>query len=110
VQACLTVQQGLRHPSSQAPHVKAHSAALHSWWTKRYGTDSFFVGGHFTFIGDTMPLRGWLLAGLLVDNKLHLRGLVMMLFYTRGRRFLWNRREEILAILLRWRFLAGVQR
>jgi L-ascorbate metabolism protein UlaG (beta-lactamase superfamily) len=110
VHACLTAQQGLRHTSSQTPHVKAHSAALYNWWTKPYGTDSFFVGAHFTFVGDPMPLRRWLLAGLLVDNKLHLRALLTMLFHAQGRRFLWNRREESLAILLRRRFVAGIQR
>jgi len=109
VQASLTLR-GLRHTSSQTQHVKAHSAALYDWWTKPYGTDSFFVGGHFSFIGDPKPFRRWLLAGLLLENKLHLRALLAMLFHAQGRRFLWNRREEILAILLRWRLLGGQPR
>jgi hypothetical protein len=110
VQARLTAQQGLTLTPSQTPQLKAHSAALYNWWTKPYGMDSFAVGAHFTFVGDPMPFRWWLLAGLLVDNKLHLRALLTMLFHSQGRRFLWNRREEIHALLLRRRLVAGVQR
>lgn len=109
-QAQLTVKRGLMEGVDQKVHIRAHSSVLEKWWSKAYGTDSLVVGAHFELVGDSRPLQRWILASLLIENRLDLRSLLGMLLHAQGRRFLWNRREEILAIVLGGRLLAGVQR
>jgi hypothetical protein len=74
---------------------------LHLWLTQPYGTDAFAVGAHFAL---RAVRKGRLVAtiasGLLVENRLDLRSLLGMLVSRRGWAFLWNRREEILGILV----------
>jgi hypothetical protein len=110
VSARLTARHGLQPMSLETPEIRVHSSALYHWWTKPYGTDNFYVGSHFELIANSRATQRWMLAGLLVDNKLNPSSLLKMLFYARGMRFLWNRREEITAILFGRRFVAGVQR
>lgn len=87
-------------PTTLPWHLQAHSSELHSWWDKRYGTDSFVVGGHFDLNGNaTFPLRIKILFGLLTENKLDFRSMLRMVVSPSGIRFLWNRREEIQSLL-----------
>lgn len=80
-------------------HISATSEALHAWFSKPYGIDSFWVGAHFE-INQTaiVPLRWQLLVGLLTENKLDLLSMIKLLFSVGGIKFLWARREEIIAI------------
>jgi hypothetical protein len=84
-----------------APDIECHSSMLHLWLTQPYGTDAFAVGAHFAL---RAVRKGRLVAtiasGLLVENRLDLRSLLGMLVSRRGWAFLWNRREEILGILV----------
>ena len=80
-------------------HISATSEALYAWFSKPYGIDSFWVGAHFE-INQTaiVPLRWQLLVGLLTENKLDLLSMAKLLFSVGGIKFLWARREEIVAI------------
>jgi hypothetical protein len=88
-------------PTGEAPDIACHSTALHSWLSKTYGTDSFAVGAHFAI---RSKRKGRLIlaiaTGLLAENKLDPGSLLKMLVSRSGLRFLLNRREEILGILL----------
>ena len=90
------------------PHIKAHSESLYNWFSKPYGTDSFVVGANFDIVNENrVPLKWKIVIGLLVDNKLDLRSIVSMIFRKKGLKFLWNRREEILGILLSFKLAAS---
>jgi hypothetical protein len=92
-------------------HLSIHSSELLSWFEKTYGTDSFVVGGHFELNNEkNFPLRIKILFGLLTENKLDLKSLFRMLISWDGIRFLYNRREEILALLLSGRFMFGTRK
>jgi len=82
-------------------HMTAHSEALFNWFSKPYGTDLFVVGAHFKIShANTLPLFWHVLFGFLVDNKLDVRSVLKMLFHLKGLQFLFNRREEIIGVLL----------
>ena len=82
-------------------HIVSSSEALHKWFSTMYGTDNFSVGAHFDINkANVLPLRWQFLIGLLTENKLDPRAMIRMLFSAEGRRFLYNRREEISAILM----------
>jgi hypothetical protein len=92
------------------PHIIAHSEALNSWFSDRFGTDSFVVGAHFEINNrNRIPLKWQIILGLLIDNKLDLKSVVKMLFSAKGIRFLLNRREEILGIVFSGRIHAEYQ-
>lgn len=83
------------------PHIQVHSVPLYDWLNDQYGTDSFVVGGHFEILhNNKIPLKWQIVFGLLIDNKLSVKSIFKMLFSLSGIRFLINRREEILGILL----------
>lgn len=87
--------------SRKIPDIACHSSVFQSWMTKTYGTDAFAVGAHFTI----QSKRKWRLilyiaTGLLTENKLDPRSLLSMLVSKGGLKFLSNRREEILGILV----------
>ena len=88
-------------PTEEAPDIECHSTALLSWMSKVYGTDSFAVGAHFAI---RSKRKGRLIlaiaTGLLAENKLDPASLLSMLASRSGLRFLLNRREEILGILV----------
>jgi hypothetical protein len=87
--------------AGEAPDIECHSSVAHSWFTTLYGTDSFAVGAHFRIVSRRKRrLVLHLAAGLLVENKLDPKSLLSMLVSRSGATFLWNRREEILGILL----------
>ena len=94
------VWQGLE-PTEEAPDIECHSTALLTWLSKIYGTDSFAVGAHFAI---RSKRKGRLIlaiaTGLLAENKLDPGSLLSMLASRSGVRFLLNRREEILGILV----------
>ena len=103
----LSIRDGLT-PSNVDPQIVAHSHALFQWWTQEYGTDNFVVGAHFAIAAERpIALRWLILLGLLGENRVDLRSLAAMMRSARGRRFLWNRREEIAAIVRGRRFLAA---
>jgi hypothetical protein len=88
-------------PAGVAPDIECHSSVAHGWFTKPYGTDSLAVGAHFRILSRRKTrLVLHLAAGLLVENKLDPKSLLSMLASRSGAAFLWNRREEILGILL----------
>lgn len=88
-------------PADATPDIECHSSVAHDWFTKLYGTDSTAVGAHFRILSQRKTrLVLHLAAGLLVENKLDPKSLLRMLASRSGAAFLWNRREEILGILL----------
>ena len=97
--------KGIFTPASTIQaHITVHSEALYNWFSKPYGTDTFVVGAHFDIVNkNKVPLKWEIVIGLLVDNKLDARSLIRMIFKKDGIRFLWNRREELLGVLLTWR-------
>jgi hypothetical protein len=88
-------------PAGDVPDIECHSSVAHGWFTKPYGTDSLAVGAHFRILSQRKTrLVLHLAAGLLVENRLDPKALLSMLASRSGAAFLWNRREEILGILL----------
>jgi hypothetical protein len=88
-------------PAGAAPDIECHSSVARDWFTKPYGTDSTAVGAHFRILSRRKTrLVLHLAAGLLVENRLDPKSLLSMLASRSGAAFLWNRREEILGILL----------
>ena len=93
--------------SRRVANISCHSTALYNWFTKPYGTDAFAVGAHFGMQSSSKsPLVALIAAGLLVENKLDVKSLLRGLFTTEGRQFLYNRREEIVGILLSGKIFA----
>jgi hypothetical protein len=89
-------------------HIEAHSSALSQWFTKPYGADSFFIGGHFAVLSNsTTPIKRVLLACSLMEKRLSPRSLWHYLFSPGGIKFLLNRREEIVITLSRGRLRVG---
>jgi hypothetical protein len=92
-------------------HLSIHSSELVSWWDKSYGTNSFVIGGHFAINKNKIfPLRIKILFGLLTENKLDFKSLIMMMFSLRGIRFLVNRHEEILSLLFSGNYMFGARK
>jgi hypothetical protein len=97
--------------ASILPHIKTHSESVMNWFNKPYGTDSFVVGAHFDIVSENrIPLKWQLALGLLVENKLDLRSLLLMLFRKKGIRFLLNRREEFIGQLFQFKLTASYQK
>jgi L-ascorbate metabolism protein UlaG (beta-lactamase superfamily) len=93
--------------SRRVANISCHSAVLYNWFTKPYGTDAFAVGAHFGMQSSSKgPLMALIAAGLLVENKLDVKSLLRGLFTMEGRQFLYNRREEILGILVSGKIFA----
>jgi hypothetical protein len=90
------------------PHIEAHSQAVRIWLARRFGDDTFVAGAHFRVVdGDTTAIERWALATLLEASHLDPQSCLEYLREPEGRRFLWNRREEIVATILGARFKAG---
>lgn len=81
-------------------HIAATSESLYRWLSAPYGTDTFWIGGHFEIVRQTRRLGWHLLSSLLVENGLDPVSLAKALVTPAGRRFLHNRREEITAIVI----------
>jgi hypothetical protein len=82
-------------------HITTHSSSLYTWFDRPYGTDAFYVGGHFGIAKQNVsPFRWLLLFALMTENKVGLRSVLKMLLSKEGGKFLYNRREEILPSLL----------
>ncbi|HEU4506632.1 MAG TPA: MBL fold metallo-hydrolase [Pyrinomonadaceae bacterium] len=89
-------------------HIEAPSSSLHQWFTKAYGADSFFIGGHFEVVGKSVtPIKRVLLACSLMEKRLSPRSLMHYMLRTGGIKFLLNRREEILVTLSQGRLRVG---
>jgi hypothetical protein len=100
----------LLNGSERVAAIAAHSQALADWWSERYGTDGFSVGAHFGVLGaELRGLQLLLLAALLKENNLSPRDALRMFVRPGGWRFLYNRREEIAAVVLGRRFRTRVR-
>ena len=89
-------------------HIEAHSSALRQWFTKPYGADSFFIGGHFAVLSkSTTPIKRVLLACSLMEKRLSPRSLAHYVLRPAGIKFLLNRREEIVVTLSQGRLRVG---
>lgn len=98
------------HEADEAdtPHIAAHSQAMRIWLARRFGDDTFVAGAHFRILDpDTTVIERWALVTLLEASHLDPQSCVQYLGARGGRRFLWNRREEIVATLLGRRVKAG---
>ena len=102
------IRKGVSEVAGGAPQIAAHSQALMEWFATTYGTDAFFVGADFEIkCRDTSAVKKLILAVDLVDNGLSPKHLVGMILTVKGIPFLWNRREEIWAILMSRKFAVG---
>jgi L-ascorbate metabolism protein UlaG (beta-lactamase superfamily) len=89
-------------------HIETHSSALSQWFTKPYGADSFFIGGHFALLSkSTTPIKRVLLACSLMEKRLSPRNLGYYMLRPGGIKFLLNRREEIVVTLSQRRLRVG---
>jgi hypothetical protein len=94
--------------SAGQPHIEAHSQAVRIWLARRFGDDTFIAGAHFRVLDpDTTAIERWALVTLLEASHLDPQSCLHYLGEREGRRFLWNRREEIVATLLSGRVKAG---
>lgn len=93
---------------TDTPHIEAHSQAMRIWLARRFGDDTFIAGAHFRILdADTTAIERWALVTLLEASHLDPQSCLEYLWEPRGRRFLWNRREEIVATLFGGRVKAG---
>jgi len=93
---------------ADVPHIEAHSQAMRIWLARRFGDDTFVAGAHFRILDpDTTVIERWALVTLLEASHLDPQSCLQYLGARDGRRFLWNRREEIVATLLGRRVKAG---
>ena len=89
-------------------HIEAHSSALNQWFRKPYGSDSFFIGGHFAVLSESLtPIKRVLLACSLMEKRLSPRSLAHCAVRPGGVKFLFNRREEILVTVTQGRLRVG---
>jgi hypothetical protein len=108
-----SIRKGLTKadPGVAEHHIVTTSEALYSWFSKLYGTDGFWIGAHFdTNSRKIFPLRWQLLIGLLTENKLDFKSILKMIFSAEGLKFLFNRREEIIAVMLGFNFQVGARK
>lgn len=95
-------------PATDRPHIEAHSQAIRIWLARRFGDDTFIAGAHFRIVEpDTTTIERWALVTLLEASHLDPQSCLHYLGERDGRRFLWNRREEIIATLFGGRVRAG---
>jgi L-ascorbate metabolism protein UlaG (beta-lactamase superfamily) len=93
---------------SDVPQIEAHSQAMRIWLARRFGDDTFIAGAHFRILdSDTTAIERWALCTLLEASHLDPQSCLEYLTEPEGRRFLWNRREEIFATLFSGRLRAG---
>lgn len=93
---------------SDVPHIEAHSQAIRIWLARRFGDDTFIAGAHFRLLeANTNAIERWALVTLLEASHLDPQSCLEYLKEPQGRRFLWNRREEIVATLFGGRVRAG---
>jgi L-ascorbate metabolism protein UlaG (beta-lactamase superfamily) len=79
--------------------IAAHSRALAQWLADPFGTDAFYVGGHFDIRGPNLQLvRLLVMLGVMLDGRITPRDLLGRLRARSGWAFLWNRREEIVGL------------
>jgi L-ascorbate metabolism protein UlaG (beta-lactamase superfamily) len=101
-------QQVCADDDREDAHIESHSSALNQWFTKPYGADSFFIGGHFAVLNkSTTPIKRVLLACSLMEKRLSPRSLGQYLLRPAGIKFLLNRREEIVVTLSQGRLRVG---
>ncbi len=95
----------------QDSHINIHSSVLKKWFSSLYGTDQTCVGAHFEIgkLGKG-PLIKYISFCMLFDNNLDLFRLLKMLFTYKGLKFFFNRREEILGLMLSRSIVADYQK
>jgi hypothetical protein len=93
---------GTPAPAADArPDIGCHSSALYRWFTREYGMDGFVVGAHFSIL--SMRKRALILhltLGLLTENRIDIARILKMMVSKSGWQFLFNRREEIVGVLV----------
>jgi L-ascorbate metabolism protein UlaG (beta-lactamase superfamily) len=98
----IDLKNGASAPSGtiEDAHIESHSGPLLEWWSGEYSTVAFHVGAHYRCLTHRrQPIKRLFLASGLKENKVCLLGLTGMLVRSAGLKFLWNRRDEILALL-----------
>lgn len=104
----LSLGRPAEEAESETPHIEAHSQAIRIWLARRFGDDTFVAGAHFRVLDpDTTAIERWALVTLLEASHLDPQSCLQYLGEAEGRRFLWNRREEIVATLFGRRVRAG---
>lgn len=89
-------------------HIDVHSQALRFLIGRRFGADTFMAGAHFAIDDpDTRVIERWGLLALLDASRMTERDALRYLGTQDGRRFLWCRREEIVATLSSRQVKAG---
>ena len=96
---------------NQDSHISMHSSILKKWFSSVYGTDQVCVGAHFKMgkLGKG-PLIKYIMVCMLFDNKLDFISLLKMLFTIKGLKFFFNRREEIIGLILSRSVIADYQK
>lgn len=107
-------QAAVRRIAPRPCHARTDSPILARWMEKPFGDDTFLAGAHFGLgedeSGDRVdpaPLQRLLLLSVLSSNHLGPAQAWRLPLEAEGRRFLWARREEIVATALGRRFRAG---
>lgn len=77
--------------------IKTTDAHLLNWFTKPGGTEAFFIGANFSYVSNDAAVDRYGLYGRLIDQGLSPRHIVD--YGLKFLPFLWNRREEIWALL-----------
>ena len=86
--------------NSRAAQMEAHSSALRTWFTARYGTDSFVVGAHLALVDEHLTaLRFLILLAMLGESQMDFVSLIRSLRHRNGWSFWWNRRHEIWGVV-----------
>ena len=96
---------------SKKSHINIHSTCLKIWLSKTFGTDQICVGSHFEIseLGRG-PLLKYITICMLFDNKLDLVSLIKMTSNLKGLKFFFNRREEIIGLLISKSIVADYQK
>ena len=91
--------------TSSSASLVAHSTALLHWWERPFGSDTFMVGADFALTdGDRSALHKLFLAGLMLDHGVSPRHALRMILSRDRWGFFANRRDEIIAVILGFRF------
>lgn len=85
--------------------MESHSQVLLNWFEKPYGADSFCIGAHYSNQGENQDsLQQITLMSQMMTNGISPLFVVRMLLKFQIFSFLFNRREEVLALLSDFKF------
>ena len=96
--------------NSLKPYISMHSSISNTWFKSMFSTDTMCVGAHFNIChSQNNPIIKYILVGMLIDNKLSIIDILKMIFSINGIKFLFNRIEEIIGLLLTREVMADYQ-